>query len=82
MRTMSDILSGAKPSDVFKVMLSNDPSLTNADLSCAFKDEFVSIASEALQSIWNWRRPGKIQGINDDRLNEILLHYLREANYL
>lgn len=79
---MKDILSGTKPTAVFKEMLARKPSLTNADISSEFREEFIAVNSEAVQAIWHWRRPGLDRGVDDDRIDEIVLHHLRIAGYL
>lgn len=79
---MKDILLGSKPTTVFKALLERNPSLTNADISSDFKEQFINVDSEAIQAIWHWRRPGREQGVVDERIDEILLHHLKEAGYL
>lgn len=79
---MKDILFGSKPTTVFKAMLTLNPMLTNGDISSEFKEEFLEVDSEAIQAIWHWRRPGRDSGVEDERIDAILLHHLKEAGYL
>jgi len=78
---MDSILTGERPTDVFKAMLEREPSLTNADLALEFKKHFLRVGDEAIQSIWQWRRPGRDRGIEDERMDAIVIHYLKAAGY-
>lgn len=79
---MKKIQLGIKPTDVFKELLAANPSLSKSDISADFFEEFPDIDSVASQVIWNWRKPGNDRGIEDARIDEILLHHLKEAGYL
>ena len=79
---MQKIRSGTKPTDVFKELLAANPSFSKSDISANFIEEFPDVDSVASQVIWNWRKPGQDRGVEDARIDEILLHHLKEAGYL
>jgi hypothetical protein len=78
---MKQILSGEKPSLVFKQMLEKSPSLRNSDVASAFRSAFPNVDGRAIQAIWRWRRQGDEEGIDDERLDEIIQSFLGESGY-
>ena len=76
------IIEGEKPSSVFRRLIETDPSIGNIRLGEMVSDEFVELSSEAEQLIWHWQGPGKVQGLSDENLDELLLDLLKKANYL
>lgn len=79
---MDSILTGQRPTDVFKAIVQSDSSVTNTELARIFKTEFVNVKAEAIQAIWQWNRPGRGMGIDDDRMDAIVTSFLKEAGYL
>jgi hypothetical protein len=79
---MAEMRTGKRPTDVFKAIVHGDPSITNSDLALMFKQEFLNVRAEAMQSIWNWCRPGRSHGILDDRMDAIVTFYLMEAGFV
>jgi hypothetical protein len=79
---MNAILTGQKPTEVFKSIVRSDSTITNTKLANMFKTEFVEVKAEAIQAIWQWNRPGRGMGIDDDRMDAIVINYLKEAGYL
>jgi hypothetical protein len=79
---MNAILTGQKPTEVFKSIVRGDSTITNTKLANMFKTEFVEVKAEAIQAIWQWNRPGRGMGIDDDRMDAIVINYLKEAGYL
>ena len=79
--SMQVIIDGESPAGVFRRCLLADPSLSNADLSALFMEQFDLVSTEALHVIWNWQRPGSDRGLEDRRIDELLFHYLVEAGY-
>jgi hypothetical protein len=75
------ICNGLKPTEAFKQLIESNPEITNSELALLFENEFPEVSSEAVQVIWHWQRPGKKPGIDDNRLNENLVHLLKEAGY-
>lgn len=78
---MKDILEGRSPASIFKQCLLANPSLTNADISASFKEQFDLVSTDAMQAIWHWQRPGSNRGVDDKRVDQLLFHYLVEAGY-
>jgi len=79
---MKAILAGQKPTEVFKSIVRNDSAITNTELATMFKIEFANVKAEAIQAIWQWNRPGRGMGIDDDRMDAIVISYLKDAGYL
>ncbi|XXF80143.1 hypothetical protein P2318_10440 [Myxococcaceae bacterium GXIMD 01537] len=75
------ILGGVRPTEVFRRMLEEEPSLTNAELAGRFTDYFENIDSLARQVIWHWQRPGGRPGLSDKHTDEELTELLRRAGY-
>jgi hypothetical protein len=75
------ICNGLKPTEAFNQLIESNPEITNSELALLFENEFPEVSSEAVQVIWHWQRPGKKPGIDDNRLNENLVHLLKEAGY-
>ena len=75
------ICNGLKPTEAFNQLIESNPEITNSELAHLFEDEFPEVSSEAVQVIWHWQRPGKKPGIDDNSLNENLVHLLKEAGY-
>lgn len=76
------ILKGAKPTEIFHEMLAQEPGLTNIELARAFTDCFADVDWLAKQWIWKWNRSGTRSGIDDERLDELLIELLRDAGYV
>jgi hypothetical protein len=76
------ILSGEKPTQVFRRIIQSDPSITNSKLSKLFREEFEHLDGFAAQIIWKWKGPEKTQGINDESVDAELIKLLKDANYL
>ena len=79
---LEEICKGRLPSEVFRQLIGVDPTLTNIRLSKILRTEFVDIDSLAGQIIWNWKGPGKMQGMSDESLDAELSRMLKEAGYL
>ncbi|WP_213939311.1 hypothetical protein [Pseudomonas sp. dw_612] len=79
---LEGINDGKLPCEVFRELINVDATLGNARLSELFHEEFIEVDSLALQLIWHWRGPGKIEGISDESLNAELLAMLKKAGYL
>ena len=54
---MKRILEGARPSDVFKELLRDKPSLTSGDLALEFRKAFPSTGVDGMSVIWKWKMP-------------------------
>lgn len=76
------IEGGMLPVQALQKMVAQDPKISNLDLAILFTDEFPAISGEARQMIWRWERPGKRSGIDDDKLNYLLLQLLVDASYI
>ncbi|WP_143071600.1 hypothetical protein [Pseudomonas sp. NFACC39-1] len=76
------IEDGMLPVQALKSLVVQKPSISNLDLAIFFTDEFPDVSGEARQVIWRWERPGKRQGIDDDKLNYLLLQLLVDASYI
>ncbi|WP_156440224.1 MULTISPECIES: hypothetical protein [unclassified Burkholderia] len=79
---LEDILRGRAPSEVFRTIIANDPTVGNIGLADLLGDEFVDLSSEAQQLVWHWKGPGKDQGLSDEELDALLTKFLRQAGYL
>jgi hypothetical protein len=79
---MKRILEGAKPSDVFKDLLRDKPTLTTADLALEFRKAFPSTGVDGMSVIWKWKLPGTKVGLSDATLDEQLAHWLKAYGYL
>jgi hypothetical protein len=79
---MKRILEGARPSDVFKALLQDKPSLTTADLALEFRKAFPSTGVDGMSVIWKWKTPGMKIGLKDEALDEQLLYWLTQYGYL
>lgn len=77
-----EILKGELPSNVFKKLVQDDPSIGNIRLGELFSDEFVELSGEAQQLIWHWKGPGKSQGLSDSDLDSRIRHLMQDAGYL
>jgi hypothetical protein len=79
------IKRGAKPTEIFREMFSNNLGLSNYELGTIFHAHFKRISGEAVQAIWYWKsgRSGqKSGGYTDDQLDAFLLRMLEKAGYL
>lgn len=76
------IEGGMRPVQALKEIVSQDPGISNFDLAIIFTDAFPKVGGEARQIIWRWGRPGKRAGIEDDKLNYLLLQLLVDAGYI
>lgn len=79
---LEDILNGLVPSEVFRTIIKNDPSIGNVRLAELLGDEFINLSSEAQQLVWHWKGPGRNQGLSDADLDALLGRLLSEAGYL
>lgn len=79
---LESILEGELPCQVFRSLIEADPTVGNIRLSEIFHEEFIEADSLAMQLIWRWRGPGKVEGISDESLNAELLVMLKSAGYL
>ena len=79
---MKEILEGAKPSDVFKALLLDKPSLTTGELALEFRKAFPSTGVDGMSVIWKWKLPGAKVGLKDEALDEQLLYWLKQYGYL
>ncbi|KQV46149.1 MULTISPECIES: hypothetical protein [unclassified Duganella] len=79
---MQEILTGAKPSEVFRQIIAADPTINNRRLAEILMEEFEELSGEAVQLVWHWKGPGKTQGIADENLDALLFPVFQEAGYL
>lgn len=79
---MKRILDGAKPSDIFKELLRDKPSLSTGDLALEFRKAFPSTGVDGMSVIWKWKLPGTKVGLSDTALDEQLAHWLKAYGYL
>jgi hypothetical protein len=80
---MMQIVGGKNPSTVFREMLVDRPQLNNDDLASEFHRQFPETGLDAIQYIWKWQRPGRAAaGLDDEWLDQRLIHLLRRAGYL
>jgi len=77
-----EIKVGVLPVAAMKKLIADTPDISNFDLGVIFKNEFPLVGGEVRQIISYWGRPGKRPGIDDDKLNYLLLNQLFEAGYL
>lgn len=78
---LEGILSGERPSAVFRRLVAADPSIGNIRLSELLREEFPNLTGEAIQLTWHWKGPGKTQGLGDDDLDALIGRLLAEAGY-
>ena len=79
---MNQILTGNKPSTIFRSIVDDTPTISNIDLASSFREEFDKVDPLALQVIWRWRNPGRDIREDDDQLDTLLLCLLRMAKYV
>jgi len=79
---MNQILTGNKPSAIFRSIVDDTPTISNIDLASSFREEFHKVDPLAMQVIWRWRNPGRDMREDDDQLDTLLLCLLRLANYV
>ena len=79
---MNQILSGNKPSAIFRSIVDESPAISNIDLASSFREEFRKVDPLAMQVIWRWRNPGRDIAEDDDQLDTLLLCLLRMAKYV
>ncbi|GAA0330444.1 hypothetical protein GCM10009087_45790 [Sphingomonas oligophenolica] len=79
---MNEILSGNKPSTIFRSIVDDTPTISNIDLASSFREEFRKVDPLAMQVIWRWRNPGRDVREDDDQLDTLLLCLLRMAKYV
>jgi hypothetical protein len=79
---MNEIISGNKPSTIFRSIVNNSPTISNIDLASTFKEEFRKVDNLAMQVIWRWRNPGREVAEDDAQLDTLLLCLLRMAKYV
>jgi hypothetical protein len=79
---MKQILEGENPSDVFKSMLRDKPTLTTGDLALEFRKAFPSTGIDGMSVVWKWKLPGTKVGLSDSTLDEQLKYWLTQYGYL
>jgi len=79
---MKRILEGAKPSDIFKELLRDKPTLTTGDIALEFRKVFPSTGVDGMSVIWKWKMPGTKVGLSDAALDEQLTKWLKAYGYL
>lgn len=79
---MKNILQGELPSEIFKRLLSGQPSLDKYEIADLWMESFPNVDTVTTQAIWGWKRPGREDGMTDENLNGFLLLHLKRANYL
>jgi len=79
---MKRILEGANPSDIFKELLRDKPTLTTGDLALEFRKAFPSTGVDGMSVIWKWKMPGTKVGLSDAALDEQLAKWLKAYGYL
>jgi hypothetical protein len=76
------IISGEKPSFIFRQIIKEDPAIGNILLGQMFSDEFIELSSEAEKLIWRWKGPGKTDGLSDENLDALLIDLLKLSSYI
>ena len=79
---MKRVLDGEKPSDIFKALLRDKPTLTNGDLALEFRKAFPSTGVDGMSVIWKWKTPGTKVGLSDEALDNQLRYWLTQYGYL
>lgn len=79
---MHEIQNGKKPSEVFRRLVEAKPDLDTWDLAQEFISAFPDVDSIVTTYIWRWKGPGATRGVDDERLDEVLLEQLSKAGYL
>ena len=79
---MNQILTGNKPSTIFRSIVDDAPTISNIDLASSFREEFDKVDPLAMQVIWRWRNPGRDIREDDNQLDTLLLCLLRLAKYV
>jgi len=79
---MKRILDGEKPSDIFKSLMRDKPTLTTGDLALEFRKAFPSTGVDGMSVIWKWKVPGTKVGLSDEALDSQLRYWLTQYGYL
>jgi hypothetical protein len=78
---MREILDGTSPSTVFRRLSAMDGSITTHRLAEMLIDEFPDLDGEVVVLVWNWTGLGRLNGLNDERLDGLLKEHFRRAGY-
>ena len=74
------MLSGVKPSFLFREALHDDPSLDSLDLDSIVGEEFLDLPQEitVIHFLWGWNKTGSKEGsgIDDEQLDELVMNRL------
>ena len=79
---MHDILTGSRPSAVFREYIRNNPGVMNGDIAIRFGEAFPHMDGEVYQVIWNWKSPMRDIGMSDEMLDLEVMRCLRAAGYI
>jgi hypothetical protein len=79
---MRDILTGSRPSVVFREYIRNTPGVSNGDVAMHFGEAFPRMSGEVRQVIWHWKSPMRDVGMSDEMLDLQVMRCLKEAGYL
>lgn len=74
--------SGMRPSQAFRYLLQHGAATSAPDIVNLLYEEFEDLSSSVMPAVMNWNRGTKPElvgkGLNDDRLDEILLDLMAE----
>lgn len=82
MLMLKSILAGQAPSQVFRQVFSSELVMDNYRLAEMLADEYVELSGEAVQLVWHWKSPAKMQGLSDENLDALLVPLFLEAGYV
>lgn len=77
MKTLKDkLISGMKPSEIFRELLEQHGGLSSTDLIKMIDDEFEGIPAPVIHAIANWNKgenpDRKGWGLNDEQFDEVV----------
>ena len=75
----SDIISGSRPSDVFKDHIERNTGIDRADFGFDFSDYFPGVNGASHMAIWKWKSG---DGIDDNLFDVIIVNFLKDAGYI